>query len=255
MKTVLITGCSSGFGLETARYFLARDWRVVATMRTPNDEVLPPSPNLLVLPLDITDPQSIQAAVARAGEIDVLVNNAGFGAPAPFELMDMETVRSLFETNTFGTIAMAQAVLPRMRERGQGVIINVTSSAIYRPLPLIGAYRAAKAAVNIITESLAAEIGQFGLRAHLVLPGSSGETRFRESARAGLRGFDDPVYGQYMQETITRMASSVGPGTRALDVAEAVWCAATDPSAPLYIPAGADAEEWAGQARAHASAA
>ncbi len=79
--------------------------------------------------------------------------------------MDMDTVRSLFETNTFGTIAMAQAVLPQMRERRSGVIVNVTSSAIYRPLPLIGAYRAAKAAVNVITESLAAEIGQFGLRA------------------------------------------------------------------------------------------
>ncbi len=162
--------------------------------------------------------------------------------------MDMDTVRSLFETNTFGTIAMAQAVLPQMRERRSGVIVNVTSSAIYRPLPLIGAYRAAKAAVNVITESLAAEIGQFGLRAHLVLPGSSGETRFRESARAGLRGFDDPVYGQFMQDTIARMAASTGPGTRSVDVAEAVWRAATDPRSPLYIPAGADAELWAAEA-------
>src|SRR5690606_10566412 len=128
MKTVLITGCSSGFGLETARHFLARDWRVVATMRTPRDDLLPASANLLVLPLDVTDPESVRAAVAGAGEVDVLVNNAGFGAPAPFELMDMETVRRLFETNTFGTIAMAQAVLPQMRARGSGVIVNVTSS-------------------------------------------------------------------------------------------------------------------------------
>jgi len=249
MKTVLITGCSSGFGLDTARYFLGRDWRVVATMRTPREDLFPASPDLRVLPLDVTDPHSIRAAVAGAGEIDVLVNNAGFGAPAPFELQDMETVRGLFETNTFGTIAMAQAVLPQMRERGSGVIINVTSSATYKPLPLIGAYRASKAAVNAITESLAAEIAQFGLRAHLVLPGSSGETRFRESARSGLRGFHDPVYGQFMQDTIARMANSVGPGTRSRDVAEAVWRAATDPAAPLYIPAGADAEQWAAEAR------
>src|SRR5690606_30554186 len=177
MKTVLITGCSSGFGLETARYFLARDWRVVATMRTPREDVLPASPNLRVLPLDVTDAQSIQQAVEAAGPIDVLVNNAGFGAPAPFELSGMEAVRALFETNTFGTIAVTQAVLPQMRERKSGVIVNVTSSAIYKPLPLIGAYRAAKAAVNSLTESLAAEIAQFGLRAHLVPPGSSGDTR------------------------------------------------------------------------------
>ncbi len=129
MKTVLITGCSSGFGLDTARYFLERDWRVVATMRTPREDLFAASPHLRVLPLDVTDPDSIQAAVAGAGEIDILVNNAGFGAPAPFELMDMETVRGLFETNTFGTIAMAQAVLPQMRERGSGIIVNVTSSA------------------------------------------------------------------------------------------------------------------------------
>ncbi len=248
MKTVLITGCSSGFGLETARLFLERDWRVIATMRSPREDLFAASPNAVVLPLDVTDPQSIRAAMAGAGEIDVLVNNAGFGAPAPFELMDMDTVRGLFETNTFGAMAMAQAVLPQMRERRSGVIVNVTSSAIYRPLPLIGAYRAAKAAVNVITESLAAEIGQFGLRAHLVLPGSSAEIRFRESARTGLRGFDDPVYGQFMQDTIARMAASTGPGTRSADVAEAVWRAATDPTSPLYIPAGPDAELWAAEA-------
>ncbi len=247
MKTVLITGCSSGFGLETALHFLAQDWRVVATMRTPRDELFPATLGLQVLALDVTDGQSIRHAIAAAGEVDVLVNNAGFGAPAPFELMDMETVRALFETNTFGTITMTQAVLPQMRERRSGVIINVTSSATYKPLPLIGAYRAAKAAVNSLTESLAAEIAQFGLRAHLVLPGSSGDTRFRETARAGLRGIDHEVYGQFMQDTIARMAASVGPGTRARDVAQAVWRAATDPTAPLYIPAGADAEQWAAE--------
>lgn len=101
MKTVLITGCSSGFGLETARHFLERDWQVVATMRTPRDDALPPSGRLRVLPLDVTDAESIRNAVAAAGPIDVLVNNAGFGALAPFELTSMETVRALFETNTF----------------------------------------------------------------------------------------------------------------------------------------------------------
>jgi len=248
MNTVLITGCSSGFGLQTARYFLERDWNVVATMRTPREDVLPPSPRLRVVQLDVTDARSIREAVATAGPIDVLVNNAGFGAPAPFELTHMDTVRELFETNTFGTIAVTQAVLPQMRERRSGVVVNVTSSSTYKPLPLVGIYRAAKAAVNALSESLATEVAGFGVRVHVVLPGSSGDTRFRETARTHLRGMDDAVYGEFMQQAIDRMTRSVGPGTRPMDVAEAVWRAATDPAAPLRIPAGADAEQWAREA-------
>lgn len=249
MKTVLITGCSSGFGLETARTFLERGWQVVATMRSPREDVLPTSPRLQVLQLDVTDPRSIRNAIESAGPIDVLVNNAGFGAPAPFELTGMDTVRELFETNTFGTIAVTQAVLPQMRERKAGIIVNVTSSSTYKPLPLVGIYRAAKAAVNAVSESLASEVAGFGVRVHVVLPGSSGETRFRDTARTHLRGMDDAVYGEFMQQTIARMVESVGPGTRASDVAEAVWRAATEPAAPMHIPAGADAEQWAAEAR------
>jgi len=248
MKTVLITGCSSGFGLETARHFLERDWRVIATMRTPREDLLPPSARLRVLQLDVTDAQSIRRAVDAAGPIDVLVNNAGFGAPAPFELTRMETVRELFETNTFGTVAVTQAVLPQMRERRSGVIVNVTSSATLKPLPLVGLYRAAKAAVNALTESLASEVEPFGVRVRIVLPGSSGETRFRDTARAHLRGLDDEVYGEFMRQAIARMQASTGPGTRSADVAEAVWRAATDPFAPMRIPAGADAVQWAAEA-------
>lgn len=248
MKTILITGCSSGFGLETARYFLDRDWRVLATMRTPREDLLPPSERLRVLQLDVTDPKSIHDAIAAAGPIDVLVNNAGFGAPAPFELTDMDTVRALFDTNTLGTMALTQAVLPQMRARRSGVVVNVTSSVTYKPLPLVGVYRAAKAAVNAFTESLASEVEPFGIRVRIVLPGSSGETRFRDTARTRLRGMDDPAYGGFMRDAIVRMSASTGPGTRMQDVAQAVWRAATDASTPLYIPAGADAVQWAEQA-------
>ncbi len=248
MKTILITGCSSGFGLETARYFLERDWQVVATMRAPREDVLPPSSRLRVLQLDVTDLQSIGKAIEAAGPIDVLVNNAGFGAPAPFELTNMETVRALFETNTFGTIAVTQAVLPQMRQRKSGVVVNVTSSVTYKALPLVGIYRASKAAVNALTESLAVEMDPFGVRVRIVLPGSSGETRFRETAGARLRGMDDEVYGDFMKQAIARMRDSTGAGTHSNDVAEAVWRAATDPAAPMRIPAGADAEMWASEA-------
>jgi len=102
MKTVLVTGCSSGFGFEIARHFLARDWQVAATMRTPRADGLPPSERLRVLALDVTDPESIRKAVEAAGPIDVLVNNAGFGAASPAELVPMATLREVFETNTFG---------------------------------------------------------------------------------------------------------------------------------------------------------
>ncbi len=248
MKTVLITGCSSGFGLETARHFLRRDWRVVATMRAPRDDVLPPADNLRVLPLDITDAGSIRDAIEAAGPVDVLVNNAGFGAPVPFELTSKELVRALFETNTFGTIAVTQAVLPQMRERGSGVIVNVTSSVTLKPLPLVSVYRASKAAVNAFTESMASEVRPFGVRVHLVLPGSSSETSFRNTARNHLSGVDDAVYGEFMKQTMARLLASNGPETYATDVAKAVWRAATDPSAPLRLPAGEDAMQWAAEA-------
>ncbi|WP_175953171.1 SDR family oxidoreductase [Burkholderia sp. BCC0405] len=249
MKTVLITGCSSGFGLEIARHFLARDWQVVATMRTPREDVLPPSERLRVLALDVTNADSIRAAIDAAGPIDVLVNNAGFGAAAPAELMPLDTVRALFETNTIGTIAVTQAVLPQFRQRGAGVIVNVTSSVTLKALPLVGAYRASKAAVNAYTESMAVELEPFGVRAHLVLPGRAPDTRFGDNARAHMHGFEHEAYAAFVGKAVARMLDASGPITHARDVAEAVWHAATDPSSPMRIPAGADAEAWAAETR------
>ena len=249
MKTVLITGCSSGFGLEIARHFLARGWQVVATMRTPREDVLPPSERLRVLALDVTNVDSIRAAIDAAGPIDVLVNNAGFGAAAPSELTPLDTVRALFETNTIGTIAVTQAVLPQFRRRGAGVIVNVTSSVTLKVLPLVGAYRASKAAVNAFTESMAVELEPFGVRAHLVLPGRAPETRFGDNARAHMHGFEHEAYAEFAGKAVARMLDASGPITHAQDVAEAVWRAATDPSSPMRIPAGADAEAWAAETR------
>ena len=249
MKTILITGCSSGFGLETARWFLARDWQVIATMRTPRDDVLPASERLRVLALDVTDAQSIRHAVEAAGPIDALVNNAGFGAAAPAELVPLTTVRELFETNTFGTIALTQAVLPQMRERKAGVIVNVTSSVTLKVLPLLAAYRASKVAVNAFTESMALELEPFGVRVRLVLPGRSPETRFGDNARAHMHGFDHPAYVELARKVFASVQDTSGPLTTSQDVAEAVWRAVTDPSAPLRIPAGADAVAWAAEAQ------
>jgi len=248
MPAILITGCSSGFGLETAKLFLEKGWRVVATMRNPTDDILPASENLTILPLDVTDPASIASAVGRAGHIDVLVNNAGFGAGVPIELIEPETARKLFETNTLGTLAMLQAVLPTFRARRGGTIINVTSTVTLKPLPLVSVYRASKAAVNALTESLAVEMEPFGVRVHIVLPGRSPETSFGDNALPHLRGLDNPDYKPLIEGMIASFRDDTGPVTHAADVAEAVWRAATDSSAPLRIPAGADAVQWMAEA-------
>ncbi|WP_062918453.1 SDR family oxidoreductase [Paraburkholderia caribensis] len=244
MKTILITGCSSGFGLEIARYFLDRDWKVVATMRTPREDVLPASDNLRVLALDVTDPESIQRAVEAAGPLDALVNNAGFGAAAPFEATPMPTIREVFETNTLGTMAVTQAVLPQFRERRAGVVVNVTSSVTLKAIPLLAAYTASKAAVNAFTQSMALELAGFGVRAHLVLPGRAPETRFAENGRPYMQGLDHEAYAALVQGFMAGI-SEPGPITYARDVAEAVWRAVNDPSSSTLIPAGADAVIWA----------
>ena len=121
-------------------------------MRTPREGLLPEGVRLLTL--DVTDPASITAAIEAAGPIDVLVNNAGIGLVGAFEAAPMDYVRKIFETNTFGTMAMVQAVIPQMRARRSGVIVNVTSSVTLAPMPLAAAYTASKQAVEGFTGSL-----------------------------------------------------------------------------------------------------
>lgn len=239
MKTVLITGCSSGFGLETAMFFLKSNWKVIATMRIPNENLFSPSPNLRVLALDVTDPGSIQRVVDTAGPIDVLVNNAGIGTLGALEGTPMNTVREIFDTNTLGTIAMTQAVLPQFRERKTGVIVNVTSSVTLKPLALLSVYTASKTAVNAFTESLALELQQFNILVKLVLPGRAPETRFGENAQPRMQGAIPEAYADLAQ-TIFAGWSESSEVTHALDVAKAVWRAANDPTCPLRIAAGAD---------------
>jgi NAD(P)-dependent dehydrogenase (short-subunit alcohol dehydrogenase family) len=241
MKSILITGCSSGFGLETARYFFERDWNVIATMRTPREEVLPRSDRLRVLALDVTDPESIRQAVAAAGTIDVLVNNAGIGWLNALEGTSMETARTIFETNTIGTMAVTQAVLPQFRQRRAGVVVNVSSSVTLKPLTLLSVYTASKAAVNAFTESLALELQPFNVRVRLVLPGRSPETRFGENARSRMQGGFPEAYAGLAQSVLARWQTEPSAITRSVDVAEAVWRAANDSSSPVRIAAGADA--------------
>jgi NAD(P)-dependent dehydrogenase (short-subunit alcohol dehydrogenase family) len=239
-ETVLITGCSSGYGLETARHFHAQGWNVVATMRTPRADVLPRSERLRVLALDVTSPASIAAALAASGPIDVLVNNAGIGLFGAFEVTPMTTVRELFETNTFGVMAVTQAVLPQLRARRAGVIVNVTSSATLAPMPLVAAYTASKTAVEGFTASLAFELEAFGVRVKLVEPGYGPSTGFIGNSQARIQGLVPEAYAAYAEQVLAAFGRPAAV-TRESDVAEAVWRAVHDTSGRLRFPAGADA--------------
>lgn len=240
MKTVLITGCSSGFGLATAHYFLERDWKVIATMRTPDEGLFEASEHLRVLSLDVTDPSSIQQVVQAAGPIDVVVNNAGIGLLGALEGCSMQTIRDIFDTNTFGTMAMIQAVLPQFRERKAGVVINISSSVTMVPLPLLSVYTASKAAVNAFTESLALELEPFNVRMKLVLPGRAPATDFGKNAQPRMHSSIPVAYADLAQKVFAEWSQSTVV-TEAHDVVEAVWRAANDVTSPMRIAAGADA--------------
>ena len=240
MKTVLITGCSSGYGLEIARHFHAHGWNVVATMRTPREDVLPQSEQLRVLPLDVTNPESIAAAVEASGPIDVLVNNAGIGVVGAFEATPMTTTRDVFETNTFGVFAMTQAVVPQFRERRSGVVVNVTSSATLTPMPLAAVYTASKMAIEGFTASLALELEFFNVRVKLVEPGYCPTTRFPSNGAGRMEGLIPETYAPFAQPIFAAFAKPAAVTTES-DVAEAVYRAANDVSGQLRFPAGADA--------------
>ena len=240
MKTVLITGCSSGYGLETARYFLTQGWNVIATMRKPREDVLPRSERLRVIALDVTKPHTIAAALEASGPIDVLVNNAGIGVVGAFEATPMETTREVFETNTFGVIAMTQAVLPQFRARRSGVVVNVTSSVTLTPMPLAAVYTASKIAIEGFTASLALELDFFDVRVKLVEPGYCPNTRFTSNGGSRIEGLIPEAYAPFAQPIFAAFAHPAAVTTES-DVAAAVYRAANDASGRLRFPAGADA--------------
>jgi NAD(P)-dependent dehydrogenase (short-subunit alcohol dehydrogenase family) len=241
MPKILITGCSSGFGLAIAQKFLNTGWDVVATMRTPRSDLLPSNDRLEILQLDVTSADSIAEAVETAGTINALVNNAGVGMLNVLEGTEMSNIRELFETNVFGAMAMSKAVLPQMRSRRSGVIVNVSSAVTIRPLPALSVYSASKAALNAFTESLALEAALFGIRAKLVLPGSAPTTGFGKNAVSRM-GMEIPEpYQAFVQDYLTKLRSGTEVTTPD-EVAEAVWRSVTESDAPMKIPAGTDAE-------------
>jgi NAD(P)-dependent dehydrogenase (short-subunit alcohol dehydrogenase family) len=241
-----ITGTSSGFGRCLAEEALARGARVVATAREPRalDELVARAPERVqALPLDVTKPAEIrgavEAALKRFGAIDVLVNNAGFSVVGAVEETSDEALRATFEPMFFGAVAATRAVLPHMRERRAGTIVQITSVGGIITAPGFGAYCAAKHALEAISESLAAEVAPHGVRVLIVEPGAFRTSLFGAAFRT-MPAMD--VYASTVGPTRAYAASSAGsqsgdPAKAARAIADAV--AAGAPS--LRLPLGADA--------------
>jgi NAD(P)-dependent dehydrogenase (short-subunit alcohol dehydrogenase family) len=239
MARVLITGCSTGFGRAAAVELTKRGHEVLATARRP--ETLDDLDVTEKLRLDVDDDTSVADAVGRAGTVDVLVNNAGFGITGPIEHVPLPEFSRMFETNVLGALRMIQAVLPQMRERGSGTIVNVTSLAGLVTPPTGGAYSATKYALEAVSEALHYEVGHFGLRVALVEPGFF-ETDFQ--AKEPRYGLDDPPYDELDRQWQTAFGKlqGDGPAPGAEVVAHTIADAIEGTEQKLRWPVGADAD-------------
>ena len=251
VAVVVITGCSSGFGLEAALAFARRGDTVCATMRNLGKaDVLRTRAaeigvTVEVEALDVTDDDSVAQAIAtitqRHGAIDVLVNNAGVGFGGPVETMPMAAAQSVMDTNFWGAVRMIRGVLPSMRVRRAGVIINVTSLSGLIPGALYtGMYAASKHALGALSEALLTEVGPYGVRVVCVAPGF-----FATQITANSDATDDGIAGSAYEADARWwndfMASSVTSGAGAEIVADAIVAASTDPATALQQPVGEDA--------------
>lgn len=255
-KTVLVTGCSSGFGRDMAKLFLAEGWNVAATMRTPSTTDFAAHERLLVTKLDVQDRASIDAAVsetiARFGGIDVLVNNAGFGLFGVFEETPRARMQEQFAVNVFGLMDVTRAVLPQMRKQRAGVIINVSSGAGVFTLPMISAYSASKFALEGFSEALSYELAPLNITVKICEPGGVLETNF--GARSGQEASHAEAIADYAP--VKARAAKVFEGLRAArglgtsaGVARVVFGMATDGSSQLRYLATEDIAALVAQRR------
>jgi NAD(P)-dependent dehydrogenase (short-subunit alcohol dehydrogenase family) len=248
-ETIFITGCSSGIGRTTAKYFQNRGWNVVATVRSnpADDAELNGLGNVLVLALDVTKTDTIEVAVAagidRFGQVDVLVNNAGYGSYGILEATPEAKIRMQFDVNVIGTLMVTKAVLPHMRKRGEGTVINISSMGGKITFPLGTLYHGSKFAVEGMSEALSFELAAIGIKVKLIEPGMI-DTHFAETT-ARLLDIDptQTEYAPFIEKVTSGMQAAVSQHSEPIIVAEAIWQAATDGTDRMRYVAGPDAEQ------------
>ncbi|MBW4538295.1 MAG: SDR family oxidoreductase [Myxacorys chilensis ATA2-1-KO14] len=243
-KTVLITGASSGIGLATVLKFQQQGWNAIATMRSLEKAgELTTLENVHCLTLDVTDQTSIQNAVTKAteiGDIDVLINNAGYSLVGAFEACTPEQIERQFQTNVFGLMNMTRSLLPHFRDRKSGTIINIASIGGKMAFPLYSLYHSTKWAVEGFSESLQYELEPFNIRVKLIEPGPIKTEFYSRSAdianRPGLTAYDS-----FVKQILPNLSKAGESGGTPATVAEIIYRAATDGSAKLRYPAGGNA--------------
>lgn len=242
-RTAFITGTSSGIGKATVKYFAEQGWNVAATMRTPQKEKeLAALPNVRLYTLDVTDSQSIKNAINSAladfGGIDVIVNNAGYGAVGIFEKATPEQIQTQFNTNVFGVMNVVREILPYFRQKRAGTIINITSMGGRITFPIYSVYHGTKWAVEGWAEALQFELRPFNIRVKNVEPGAI-KTDFYERSMDLFQKEGLTDYDRYEQITYqnSQKAGEDAPGPEV--VAKTIYRAATDGSSKLRYPASA----------------
>jgi NAD(P)-dependent dehydrogenase (short-subunit alcohol dehydrogenase family) len=248
MKTILITGASSGIGRATVLQFQAEGWNVSATMRNPAKETeLQNLSNVTVFPLDVTCQESINTAVTgtieKFGGLDVLLNNAGYGLAGPLEAVDAHQLERQFATNVYGPIYTIQACLPHFRAQASGLVINVSSIGGRISLPFNSLYHGTKFAIEGISESLAQELTPYGIRVKIIEPGVV-KTDFAGRSLDLMRKSGLNEYDASFQRSMTVFASPerYSSYSESSDIAEVIYTAATDGTNRLRYIAGEDAK-------------
>jgi NAD(P)-dependent dehydrogenase (short-subunit alcohol dehydrogenase family) len=236
---VLITGCSTGFGRGAAQELTRRGHEVIATAR--RAAALDDLDVAQRLVLDVDSDESVRSAVAEAGRVDALVNNAGWGVVGPVERLPIDEGRRLFETNFFGAVRMIQAVLPQMRERGRGTIVNVSSVAGVVAPPLDGFYSGSKFALEGMSEALKYEVNHFGVQVAIVEPGFF-QTEFSGNARRV--GFEPPYdeLERAWTEAATKLRGGADVGADPDAVVQTIADVVEAEVPKFRNPVGADAE-------------
>jgi NAD(P)-dependent dehydrogenase (short-subunit alcohol dehydrogenase family) len=233
---VLVTGAARAIGRATVDVLAARGHEVVATAR--DVSLLDGAPAAQVLPLDVCDPGSVTAAVAQAGDLDAVVNNAALTGFGPIETYPVESFVRVLDVNTVGPLRLAQAVVPAWRERGSGVLVNISSVQGKIGTPLEGAYAASKHALEAMSESMYFELGHFGIRVVIVEPGYIAPGMKHEDDHPGPAIYAD-LHAQWGGSVSALVGPEGRPGPEL--VAHAVADAVEDPETPLRVEVGADA--------------